>query len=168
MSNYIYQYFSNTERAQTAFNTALQLGYKPEDITIIMSEDTKKHSLQSSLNESAPKDLGTGGLLGGAIGGTIGGLIALGTNFALPGLGLIMVGPLVGAGGISGGLLGSLLGWTIPNENNIPSSVDLPNSIDERIENGAVLLIVQEIAENSSLKQLWSTIEENAKGDPND
>lgn len=162
MSTYIYQYFSIREHAEKAFNAAVELGYKPEDITIIMSEDTKKNSLQNSLNESAPKDLATGGILGGAIGGTIGGLIALGTNFALPGLGLIMAGPLVGAGGVSGGLLGSLLGWTLPNEDNIPSSVDLPNSIDEKINNGAILLIVEEIPETKSLKQLWSSIEENS------
>jgi len=49
-------------------------------------------------------------------------IAAIGTSIALPGLGLIVAGPLAaalvgaGAGGITGGLIGALVGSGIPEE----------------------------------------------------
>ncbi|HET7281775.1 MAG TPA: hypothetical protein VFI67_05590, partial [Sphingomicrobium sp.] len=63
---------------------------------------------------------------GGAIGGTFGAIAAavaaVGTSIAIPGLGLVIAGPLAaafagaGAGGAAGGLVGALIGWGIPEE----------------------------------------------------
>ena len=56
------------------------------------------------------------------LGAIVGALAALGTSVALPGLGLIVAGPLAaglagaGAGGLTGGLLGALVGSGVPEE----------------------------------------------------
>ncbi len=109
----IIEIFPNKEAAERAFNIAVELGYKPDDINVVMSKDSRHQYYpdQSEAEIEPAKGLASGGILGGTIGSTIGALIALGTNFALPGLGLIMVGPLVASGGLSGGLFGSLIGW---------------------------------------------------------
>lgn len=45
---------------------------------------------------------------------------AVGMSIAIPGLGLVIAGPLAGAiagaGGAAGGLVGALVGWGIPEE----------------------------------------------------
>ena len=46
----------------------------------------------------------------------------MGTSLVLPGLGLVIAGPIAaalagaGAGGAAGGLVGALIGWGIPEE----------------------------------------------------
>jgi hypothetical protein len=56
------------------------------------------------------------------LGAVIGGIAAIGTNVLLPGLGLVVAGPIAaallgaGAGGATGGLVGALIGWGIPEE----------------------------------------------------
>jgi uncharacterized membrane protein len=46
----------------------------------------------------------------------------LGTNVVLPGVGLVVWGPIAaalagaGAGGLTGGLVGALIGWGIPED----------------------------------------------------
>jgi hypothetical protein len=64
----------------------------------------------------------TGGAIGGTLGAIIGGIAAIGTNVIIPGLGLVVWGPIAaalagaGAGGATGGLVGALVGWGIPEE----------------------------------------------------
>lgn len=152
-----FELFHNKESAEQAFEAALQLGYKPDEISVIMAEEsrTNYYSNDNHAEEDAAKNLAVGGVLGGTIGGTIGALIALGTNFALPGLGLVMVGPLVGAGGVYGGLLGSLMGWG--TEDN-PS-----NPYEERLKKGEIMLLVNEREGMGSLQEVWSRISKSTK-----
>jgi hypothetical protein len=64
----------------------------------------------------------TGAGIGGTLGAIIGAIAAIGTSVLLPGLGLLVAGPIAGAlvgagaGGITGGLLGALVGSGIPEE----------------------------------------------------
>ncbi|WP_206047068.1 YsnF/AvaK domain-containing protein, partial [Noviherbaspirillum denitrificans] len=59
---------------------------------------------------------------GGPRGAVLAAATAAGTSLALPGLGLVIAGPLAaaaagaGAGAATGGLLGALVGWGIPEE----------------------------------------------------
>jgi uncharacterized protein (TIGR02271 family) len=65
---------------------------------------------------------GTGGAIGGTVGAIIGAIAAIGTSIALPGLGLLIAGPIAGAlvgagaGGLTGGLIGALVGSGIPED----------------------------------------------------
>ncbi len=62
------------------------------------------------------------GIDGGTLGAIVAAIAAVGTTLALPGIGLVVAGPLAaaiagaGAGAASGGVIGALIGWNIPEE----------------------------------------------------
>jgi hypothetical protein len=76
-----------------------------------------RHSADKTL-----EDAGKGAAIGGTLGAIIAGIAAIGTSVVLPGLGLVVAGPLAaalmgaGAGGLTGGLIGALVGHGIPEE----------------------------------------------------
>ena len=63
---------------------------------------------------------GIGGAVGGTVGAVLAAIAAVGTTIALPGVGLVIAGPIAaalagaGAGGATGGLIGALIGAGIP------------------------------------------------------
>jgi hypothetical protein len=87
------------------------------------SDDTgTQGNRPTELGTKAAKGAGIGAGVGGAIGALAAGVAAVGTSIALPGLGLVIAGPIAaalagaGAGGAAGGLVGALVGWGIPEE----------------------------------------------------
>lgn len=119
--------FSDRESTERAYNTLQDRGYAKDDINLIMSDDTRKKHYShedddSELGTKAAETAGTGSAIGGTIGAIVGVIAALGTSVVLPGLGLIIAGPLAaglagaGAGGIAGGLIGALVGSGIPED----------------------------------------------------
>jgi uncharacterized protein YjbJ (UPF0337 family) len=104
-------------------------GYKSDDISVMMSDDTrKKHfgdvtpGTELSGGTKAAEGLGKGAAIGGGIGAAMAALFAVGTSIAIPGLGLVVAGPIAaalagaGAGGATGGLIGALIGAGIPED----------------------------------------------------
>ena len=77
---------------------------------------------QTELGTKAAKGAGVGGAIGGTVGAIAAAIAAVGTSIAIPGLGLVVAGPLAaalagaGAGGAAGGLVGALIGAGIPEE----------------------------------------------------
>lgn len=118
--------FRSREDAERAYQSLRDRGYSDHEINVMMSDATRdkfyKDNPETELGSKALKGAGTGGIIGGAIGAIVGGIAAIGTNVLLPGLGLIIAGPLAaalagaGAGGFTGGLVGLLIGWGIPEE----------------------------------------------------
>lgn len=102
-------------------------GYKAEDISVVMSDDTRKkhfgdvkpgHEFREGTK--AAEGAGIGGGIGLGVGAAIGAVVAAATSIAIPGLGLVVAGPIAGAiagagaGGATGSLLGCLIGAGIP------------------------------------------------------
>ncbi len=96
-------------------------------INVLMSEESRAKYYSSSNRDSEPGDkaaegTGVGAAIGGTIGAVLAAVAAFGTSLALPGIGIVVAGPIAaalagaGAGGIAGGLLGALLGSGIPEE----------------------------------------------------
>lgn len=122
----ITEIFKDKVSAEKAYDEAIANGYKPEDINVIMSQDSRSRYYGSELvreeGDKSMEGLAMGGALGGAIAGTLAAIAAIGTTLAIPGLGLVIAGPLAaglagaGAGSISGGFIGALIGWGIPEE----------------------------------------------------
>src|SRR3954463_7363984 len=85
--------------------------------------------------------LAVGGGVGTVVGATLAALAAIGTSVAIPGLGIVVAGPLAaalagaGAGGVTGGLLGALVGSGIPEER--------VRHYEEGIKNGGILMGVR-------------------------
>lgn len=120
--------FKNRQDAEHAFSAASARGYGKDDVNLVMSDETRKHHFsgaeasETELGTKAAEGAGIGGAIGGTLGAIAGAFVALGTSIALPGLGLVIAGPIAaaiagaGAGGATGGLIGALVGWNIPEE----------------------------------------------------
>lgn len=119
--------FNDRDSAERAYQSLAARGYKKDDINIVMSDEArKKHfasvTTETELGNKAAEGAGIGGAVGGTLGAVLAAATAAGTSLVLPGLGLVIAGPLAaaaagaGAGAATGGLLGALVGWGIPEE----------------------------------------------------
>ena len=120
--------FRDRASAERAWEAASRRGYDREHVNVVMSDATRKRhfsgddAVQTELGSKAAEGAGIGAGIGGTLGAIAGVVAAVGTSIALPGLGLVIAGPLAaglagaGAGGVTGGLLGALIGAGIPEE----------------------------------------------------
>ena len=120
--------FRFREGAERAYQSVLDLGYMKDDVTVLMTDETRakyfpaNKALETEFGTKAAEGAGIGGGIGISIGALTAALIAIGTTITLPGIGLVVAGPLAaafagaGAGGIAGGLIGALIGSRIPEE----------------------------------------------------
>lgn len=126
--NMIMALFKEKDNAENAYQELLDREYTFNDIDVIMTEETRDKHFgddemdKSALGNKAAEGTGVGSAVGGTIGAIIGAIAAVGTSIALPGLGLVVAGPVVaglagaGAGGAAGGLVGALIGYGIPEK----------------------------------------------------
>lgn len=134
--------FNDRESAEKAYSSVRSRGYTDDDVNVLMSDQTRGSWFtdddDSELGSKALEGAGAGSAIGGTLGAIIGGIAAIGTNVVLPGLGLIVAGPLAaalagaGAGGLTGGLVGALIGSGIPE--------DRAKLYDEGIRNGGMVM----------------------------
>ena len=120
--------FRDRESAERAYNSLTSRGYSQDDVNLVMSDDTRNRHFSSDaardteIGTKAWEDAGKGAAIGGTVGATLAAIAAIGTTIALPGLGLLIAGPIAaglagaGAGGLTGGLIGALIGAGIPEE----------------------------------------------------
>ncbi len=119
--------FRDRESAERAYSSLSERGYEKDDINVIMSDETRNKyypegsdAADSELGTKALEGTGKGAAIGGTTGAILGAIAAIGTSVALPGLGLLVAGPVAGAlvgagaGGAAGGVIGALVGAGIP------------------------------------------------------
>lgn len=135
--------FPDRDSAELGYNALSERGYTKDDVNVVMSEDTKKRYFTSAgteteLGTKAAKGAGVGGAIGGTVGAIAAAVAAVGTTIALPGIGLVIAGPLAaalagaGAGAATGGIVGALVGWNMPEER--------VKQYDEGIRKGGILM----------------------------
>nr|GFD09796.1 hypothetical protein [Tanacetum cinerariifolium] len=137
--------FRDRSSAEKAYQSLHERGYSKDDVHLMMSDETRdRHFADGShteLGDKAMEGAGVGSAIGGTAGAIIGAIAAIGTSVALPGLGLIIAGPLAaalagaGAGGLTGGLVGALVGSGIPEEHAA--------EYEEGIKNGGIVMGVK-------------------------
>jgi hypothetical protein len=120
--------FNDRDSAERAYQSLQQRGYGRDDVNLVMSDETRKthfgtkEGVQTELGTKAAEGAGVGGAIGGTVGAVLAAIAAVGTTIAIPGLGLVIAGPLAaaiagaGAGGAAGTLVGALVGWGIPEQ----------------------------------------------------
>lgn len=119
--------FNDRESTERAYSSLESRGYSKDDVNLLMSDETRSRhfgegTANTELGSKALEGAGTGSAIGGTLGAIIGGIAAIGTSILIPGLGLVVAGPIAaalagaGAGGLTGGLLGALVGSGIPEE----------------------------------------------------
>ncbi len=145
-SNMVTGLFPDRASAEAAYNAAHARGYSKDDVNLVMTDDTRTRHFagesvagqETELGSKAAEGAGIGAGIGGTIGAVLAGIAAIGTSLALPGLGLVIAGPLAaaaagaGAGAAGGGLLGALIGSGIPEER--------VKHYEEGIKNGGILM----------------------------
>ncbi|TPE43642.1 general stress protein [Pontibacter mangrovi] len=119
--------FRDRESAERAYDELRARGYDKDDINVVMSDEGRKRHFSdkdetTELGNKSLEGTGAGSAIGGTLGAIVGAVAAIGTSVAIPGLGLVVAGPLAaglagaGAGGLTGGLIGALVGAGIPEE----------------------------------------------------
>jgi len=119
--------FRDRESTEHAYNTLQERGYTKDDINLIMSDETRKKHFSGDVKETeigtkAAEGAGKGSAIGSTVGAIVGVIAAIGTSLVIPGLGIVIAGPIAaglagaGAGGITGGVIGALVGSGIPEE----------------------------------------------------
>ena len=126
--DYVSKIFRTRDDADRAYNELRAQGYTEHEINVMMSDNTRDRYFvkdadhDTALGNKVAENAGTGSLIGGGIGAVVGAIAAIGSNVLLPGLGLIIAGPLAaglvgaGAGAATGGLIGALTGMGVPEE----------------------------------------------------
>lgn len=117
--------FRTRESTERAYNSLVEKGYSKDQINLLMSSKTHD-SLYLNIPEEgevgtkAAEHSGKGSAIGGTVGAIAGVIAAIGTSVVIPGIGILIWGPLAaglagaGAGGIVGGVIGGLVGSGIP------------------------------------------------------
>lgn len=117
--------FDDRASVERAYTTMHERGYTKDDINLVMSDETRKKHFtkgETEIGTKAMEGAGTGGAIGGVVGAVAGVIAAIGTSLVIPGLGLVVAGPLAaglagaGAGSVTGGLIGALVGSGMPEE----------------------------------------------------
>ncbi|HEX9225106.1 MAG TPA: hypothetical protein VF885_00440 [Arthrobacter sp.] len=118
--------FRDRASAERAYDSLLKDGYTKDEINVIMSDDTRKqHFSKTTVTTDLGNKAAEGGLAGATVGGAVGaiaGVLAVAGTLAIPGLGIVLAGPVaaglagLGAGAAAGGLVGALVGAGIPEE----------------------------------------------------
>lgn len=130
--------------ARQAVDALLAVGFSPEQITVVCSDEIKEAHFkrfehQSPAGKNAPAAAAAGGTLGAAVGGA-----------ATAALGVAVGGPafavLGGAGLITGGLVGSFLGAMATRG----VEKEAANFYDQAIQSGKLLVVVEDHGEGAA------------------
>lgn len=138
--------FPDRDSAEKGYSSLADRGYTAKDVNLVMSEDTKKRHFtnagtETELGSKAAEGAGVGGAIGGTVGAIAAAVAAVGSNLVIPGLGLVIAGPLAaalagaGAGAATGGVVGAFVGWNIPEER--------VKTYDDGIKKGGILMGVR-------------------------
>ena len=136
--------FADREAAERAYQALRSRGYTDADVSLLMAGETRERLLGASTAPAPPpaaggdatsregksldpkrskalEGAGVGAGAGVVAGGVLGALVAA-ASLVVPGVGLILAGPVAaamagaGVGGAAGGLVGALVGAGIPED----------------------------------------------------
>jgi len=112
--------FKNRLAAEAAVDAIMKRGYTRDDISVMMSDATHSKEFVLQTRTHAADGAGIGAAVGGAVGAVLATIVAVASTIVVPGLNLIIAGPIAaalagaGAGGATGGIIGALVGAGIP------------------------------------------------------
>jgi hypothetical protein len=117
--------FRDRSTAEREYDALVARGYSAKDINVIMTDEARNQHFgggaTTELGNKALEGAGVGSGIGAVAGGTLA-AIAVAATVAVPGLGLLVAGPIAaalagaGAGAVAGGAIGALVGAGIPEE----------------------------------------------------
>ncbi len=152
--------FADRDSAERAYTSLESRGYTKDDVDLVMSDETRKRHFgdhDTELGNKALEGAGAGSAIGGTLGAIAGAIAAIGTSLLIPGLGIVVAGPIAaalagaGAGGLTGGIIGALVGRGIPEER--------AKIYEEGMKNGHIVMGVHPRSEEDAayLENEWKT-----------
>jgi hypothetical protein len=157
--------FRDRINAERAFDWLHAHGYPDSEISVLMSDKTRAtyyaeaREGKISSGSKAGQGMGVGGAIGTLTGAALAAVAAIGTSLVVPGLGLVVAGPIAaalaggGAGAVTGGLIGALVGWGIPEDN--------ARAYQEALRGGGVVIgvVPRDNADASKIQQEFKDLE---------
>lgn len=161
LSTIVTALFPDRPSAERGWDAVIARGYKASDINAVVSQDTHKTLLAVETKPTGDKALegaGVGGAIGLSAGAMTAVLIAVGSALLLPGVGLVLAGPIVagmagaGVGGAIGVVIGAMVGADIPEKH-----VKL---IEEHVKRGGFVLTVhaRSIPDANAIELDWKKL----------
>jgi len=145
MDEWITGFFRDRGAADHAVHDLQKAGYGVNDISVMMTEDTRVRNFGAEKGTKAPEGATAGGLVGGALGAIIAGLTATGSIAAIAATGgaaaPLVAGPLaaalagLGAGAVGGGIIGALVGAGFPEVR--------AKEYERKLRDGAIMVSVR-------------------------
>jgi hypothetical protein len=149
--------FRSKVAAESAVDAIIKRGFTRDDISVLMSDATRTKEFGLQTRTHAADGLGIGGAVGGAVGAVLAAIAAVGTTLFLPGINLVIAGPVAaalagaGAGGATGGVIGALIGAGIPEYR--------AKVYDSELRGGGILIGV-EARSDEEVKELEDLLDE--------
>lgn len=138
MSNTVTATFKTYQAAEQAINALEAEGFKSDQLSVLMADRADGKKFDLSKESMATEGAGVGAVTGGLIGAIVGSMATVAASIAIPGLGVMVAGPVfatlagVGAGATAGGLIGTLVGLGIPEYE--------AKRYENEVKNGSVLI----------------------------
>jgi hypothetical protein len=155
--------FHDKESAERGFEALRTRGYTEKEISVLMSDETRKLHFSNSPPAStggkmASEGAGVGSAIGGTAGAVLATILAVAAPIVIPGLGLVVTGPIVallagaGAGGVAGALIGSMIGLGISHEQ--------AKAYEAGLRNGGIVLAVRPRSSEDArqFEQTWINV----------
>lgn len=137
--------YADYASAMAAYERLKARGYSDNEITFIMSDETrekynisKSNPLPGEETNHTLEGTGAGSAIGGIVGASVAAIAAIGTSLIIPGLGLVVAGPIAaafagaGVGGLAGGLIGALAGLGMGDND--------AKEYEEKVKNGRIVV----------------------------
>jgi hypothetical protein len=131
-------YESGTE-AEDAVRALIDAGFTPDEISVVAQDEARATAAAGDPEEEIAAGAGIGAVTGGALGGIIGLLVGA-AAVTLPGIGVVIAGPLAAALGGAG--LGAITGGIAGGLTSIGVSEEEARYYGERYEAGEILVVV--------------------------
>src|SRR4030095_10876295 len=115
-ANLVTGLFKNRLSVESAVDAILKRWYTRDCISVMMSDAHHRKEFALEAKTHAADGAGIGGALGGVVGAVLAAIVAVGSTIVLPGLNLVIAGPIAaalagaGAGAATGGGIGPPLG----------------------------------------------------------
>ena len=164
------QVFDSFDDAGRAYEYLLSKGYDRDEIDVVMSQATREKFLSreghpeghtpergEEDDEAAEKKVFKSAGAMAVVGGLSGFLAALGASILLPGVGLIVAGPLAALGATTGALVGGIYGVPLADENNEKHS--RTEELEKAMREGKILVRVtpKSQSDREEILQDWAT-----------
>ncbi len=168
----VIQTFANDADAERAIRALFDAGFTHDQVSVVSKNEDRAQGVAEDTGADTAEGAGIGALTGGVLGG-LAGLFLGATALAIPGIGVVVAGPLAatlagaGIGGVTGGISGALAGLGV--------SEDEANQYRKPFEAGHILVVVAAGARESDARRImangdvrWNdaTYEDTATTDP--